>query len=88
MEQVPQLTKTKAQLKDLGYPFIGIQLKAGNKVFGKVEKFTKYTIYIEDKHGDILDVPRRLIQRALLMIKGDKDDDRAAVFEKNKPSTN
>ena len=57
-----QLTKTKAQLKSLGYPIIGIELKAGNKIFGRIEKFIDYTIYIKDKHGDILDVPRRFIQ--------------------------
>lgn len=87
MELVPQITKTKTQLKALGYPFIGIQLKAGGKVFGEVDKFTKYTIYIKDKHGDILDVPRRFIQRSLLMIKGDKDDVGVTVFEKDKPPT-
>ena len=70
MEIIPQLTKTKAQLEALGNPFIGVQLKDGNKIFGIVQKFTRYTIYIEDKHGDILDVPRRLIQRSLLMING------------------
>ncbi len=84
MTEVPRLTRTKTQLQELNYPFIGIQLKAGNKVFGSVEKFTLYTIYIKDKHGDILDVPRRLILRAMLLIKGDNDDGRAAVFEKNK----
>jgi len=77
MEIAPQLTKTKAQLEALGDPFIGIQLKAGEKIFGRVHKFTQYTIYIEDSHGDILDVPRRLIQRSLLMIKGDKNNARA-----------
>ncbi len=79
-----QLTKTKAQLKQLGYPIIGIELKAGNKVFGRVEKFTAYTIYIKDKNGDILDVPRRLIQRALLSIEGETDDGGATYFEKDK----
>ena len=86
MKEVPQLTKTKAQLQRLNYPYIGIQLKAGNKVFGRIEKFTNYTIYIKDKYGDIVDVPRRLIQRAMLLIKGDNDDGRASVSEKNKPS--
>jgi len=84
MSELPKLARTKAQLKELGYPFIGIELKAGNKVFGRVEKFTIYTIYIKDKNGDILDVPRRLIQRALLLIEGERDDGGATVFEKDK----
>lgn len=82
--QNPSLTKTKAQLKALGYPMIGIELKAGNKVFGRVEKFTQYTIYIKDKHGDILDVPRRLIERAMLLLEGDKDDGGTTVHKKDK----
>jgi len=84
MPEHPKLARTKAQLKELGYPFIGIELKAGNKVFGRVEKFTIYTIYIKDKNGDILDVPRRLIQRALLSIEGERDDGGPTVFEKDK----
>ncbi len=84
MSEPPKLARTKAQLKELGYPFIGIELKAGNKVFGHVEKFTAYTIYIKDKNGDILDVPRRLIQRALLSIEGETDDGGPTVFEKDK----
>lgn len=84
MTEIPKLTRTKAQLEELDYPFIGIQLKAGNKVFGCVERFTQYTIYIKDKHGDVLDVPRRLICRAMLLIKGDKDDGRTEVLAESK----
>jgi len=80
------LTKTKAQLKELGDPMIGVQLKAGNKVFGHVEKFTTYTIYIKDKHGDILDVPRRLVQRAMLLLEGDNKDAGTTVSKKDKSS--
>ncbi len=78
------LSKTKAQLKKLGYPFIGIQLKDGNKVFGRVDKFTTYTIYIKNKYGDILDVPRRLVQRAMLLLEGDNKDAGTSVSKKNK----
>lgn len=72
MEKIPPLTKTTAQLKELGHPFIGIQLKSGGKIFGQVHKFTRYMIYVETKQGDILDVPRKYIQRSLLMINGEK----------------
>lgn len=68
-----QLTKTRAQLQALGNPFIGIELQAGLKVFGRVDRFTQYKIYVKDKHGDIIDVPRRIIKRAFLLIKGDND---------------
>lgn len=84
MSESQRLSRTKAQLKELGHPLIGIQLKAGNKVFGRVEKFTVYTIYIKDKHGDILDVPRRLVQRAMLLLEGEKKDAGPTVFEKDK----
>ena len=84
MLEAAPLTKTKAQLKALGYPLIGIQLKAGNKIFGRVEKFTQYTIYIKDRHGDILDVPRRLVQRAMLLLEGEKNDAGTTVFEEDK----
>lgn len=66
------LMKTKVQLEELGNPRIAIELKDGGKVFGAVDKFTNYTIYIKDKHGDVLDVPRRIIKRALLLINGGK----------------
>ena len=68
-----QRTKTRAQLQALGNPFIGIELQAGLKVFGRVDRFTQYKIYVKDKHGDIIDVPRRIIKRAFLLIKGDND---------------
>ena len=64
------LTKTKAQLKALGHPTIGIELLDGSRQFGKVSKFTKHTIYVIDKNGDELDVPRRLIKRAFLLLEG------------------
>jgi len=67
-----QLTKTREQLKQLGNPFIGIELQAGLKIFGQVDRFTQYKIYVKDKHGDVVDVPRRIIKRAFLLIKGDK----------------
>jgi hypothetical protein len=73
------LAKTKAQLEVLGFPFIGIQLKDGSKLFGVVTKFTQQKIYFRDKNGDELDVPRRIISRALLLIKGDEEDDRPAA---------
>ena len=64
------LSKTKAQLKSLGYPSIGIELQDGSKCFGKVSKFTRDTIYFVDKNNDELDVPRRLIKRAFLLLEG------------------
>ncbi len=84
MSETPQLSRTKARLKELGYPLIGIELKAGNKIFGRVEKFTQYTIYIKDKHGDVLDVPRRLVQRAMLLLEGEKKDVGTTVFKKDR----
>jgi len=67
-----RLTKTRAQLETLGFPRIGIELKDGGKVYGQIDRFTTFTIYIKDKHGDVLDVPRRIIKRALLLIDGGK----------------
>jgi len=64
------LTKTRAQLKSMGYPYIGIELQDGLKVFGKVDRFTQYKIYVKNKHGDIVDVPRGIIRRAFLLLKG------------------
>lgn len=72
MSEKNSLTKTKAQLDLLGNPRIILQLKGGEKLTGHVEKFTAFTIYIKDKNGDVLDVPRRIINRALLLIDGGK----------------
>jgi hypothetical protein len=78
------LNRTQAQLKELGYPFIGIECADGLKIFGKVVKFTQYKIYVEDKNKDILDVSRRIIKRAFLLIDGGDDNDGAAkVSRKN-----
>lgn len=74
------LTRTKAQLEELGYPFIGIQLKDGGKMFGHVDKFTVHTIWIKDRNGDTLDVPRRIIKRAFLLIKGGNYGDVSTEF--------
>lgn len=73
-----QLTRTQAQLKELGYPFIGIECLDGLKVFGKVTKFTQYKIYLEAKNKDIIDVPRRIIKRAFLLLDGGEDTDGSA----------
>ncbi len=70
-----QLSRTKTQLKDLGYPSIGVEFKDGTKHFGKVSKFTRDTIYFVDRDGVELDAPRRLIQRAFLLLKGEHVDD-------------
>ena len=79
-----QLAKTKAQLKALGWPFIGIQLKDGSKYFGRVSKFTSHKIYFKDPNGDELDVPRRIIERAMLLIEGGKlDGGPTAVHKEN-----
>lgn len=80
------LARTKAQLEALGQPFIGIQLKDGSKYFGKVSRFSPYKIYFKDKNGDELDVPRRIIARALLLVSGGKEDGGSAeVRTANKP---
>jgi hypothetical protein len=71
---IPSLSKTKAQLKVLGWPFIGIQLKDGSKYFGRVSKFTPHKIYFTDRNGDELDVPRTIIDRAMLSLEGGKID--------------
>lgn len=70
----PLFSKTKAQLEELGWPYIGIQLKDGSKHFGRVTQFSPHKIYFRDRHGDELDVPRRIISRALLAIDGGKKD--------------
>ncbi len=70
----PKLEKTKAQLEILGWPFIGMQLQDGSKYFGRICKFTAHKIYFRDRNGDELDVPRRIIARALLLIEGGKID--------------
>jgi len=69
------MNQTQEQLQSLGYPRIGIQLKDGSKRFGKVTKFTKYNVYFRDRNGDDLDVPRKIIARALLCIDGGKSED-------------
>ena len=71
---LPKLAKTKAQLEVLGWPFIGFELKDGSKYFGRVSKFTPHKIYFTDRNGDELDVPRRIIERAMLLIEGGKVD--------------
>lgn len=68
------LNRTKAELKALGNPTIGIELRDGKKLFGKVNRFTTTYIFIKDKDGDIKDVPRRIIKRCLLLIDGGKVD--------------
>jgi hypothetical protein len=78
----PTLAKTKAQLEVLGWPFIGIQLKDGSKYFGRVSKFTPHKIYFIDHNRDELDVPRRIIERALLLIDGGKTDGGATAIRK------
>ena len=65
------LDYTKKRLKELGHPLIGIQLKDGNKLFGKISRFTPTKIYLKDQHGEELDVPRRIIQRSLLLLEGE-----------------
>lgn len=74
MDQL-KLTRTKTQLKNLGYPRIGIQLKDGTKHFGIVDKFTPHTIYFKNRHGDVIDVPRKYIRRAMIIIDGDQSKD-------------
>lgn len=74
-----KLTRTQTQLKELGFPFIGIQCADGSKLFGHVIKFTQYKIYIEDKNKDVIDVPRRIIKRAFLLIEGRKEDKNGAA---------
>ena len=82
MTTPPPLAKTKAQLEELGWPYIGIQLKDGSKHFGKVTKFSPHKIYFRDRQGDELDVPRHIIERALLAIDGGKKDDGPAAVRK------
>jgi RNase P/RNase MRP subunit p29 len=79
------LSKTKAHLEALGYPKIGVELRSGLKHFGRVVKFTQHTIYLKTKNGDVLDVPRRIIARAFLLLEGEKTDgEAAAVSGENK----
>jgi len=65
-----QITRTQAQLEELDHPFMGIECADGSKLFGYVVKFTQYKIYLEDKNKDTIDVPRRIIKRALLLLTG------------------
>ena len=71
-----KLSRTKSQLAELNFPRIGIQLLNGDKMFGKVEKFTEFYIYVKNENGDVLDVPRRIIKRAFLLIEGGLKDGR------------
>ena len=73
------LNKTKMQLESLGYPIIGIQLKSGLKQFGRVVKFTPHTIYFKDRNGDVLDAPRKIIERAFLLLEGEEEDGEEAT---------
>ena len=77
------LTRTQTQLKDLDYPFIGIECVDGLKLFGKAVKFTQYKIYLEDKNKDTIDVPRRIIKRAFLLIDGGEDNDGSAKVSRS-----
>ncbi len=80
-----QLSRTQTQLKSLDYPVIGIELMDRSKHFGKVSKFTRDTIYFIDGTGVELDVPRRLIQRAFLLLKGGLySDGPASISKQNK----
>lgn len=79
---MPHLAKTKAQLKILGYPLIGMQLKDGSKYFGRVTKFTPHKIYFQDRNDDEIDVPRTIIERAMLLIQGGKEDGGPATVYK------
>lgn len=69
------ISKTRAQVEALGNPLVGIQLYDGSKVFGRVQEFSRFTIYLVDRKGDDIDVPRRIIQRCLLLIDGGKEDE-------------
>lgn len=79
------LNLTKRRLEELGWPRIGIELKDGNKMFGHVTKFTQYNVYFRDSNDDELDVPRRIIARALLCLDGGKLEDgkSARILEEN-----
>jgi hypothetical protein len=66
-----QPNPTRLQIEKLGNPFIGIELLGGQKIFGRVDRFTRYKIYVRDKHEEIKDVPRRMIKRAFLLLKGE-----------------
>ena len=81
-----QLSKTKAQLESLGWPFIGIQLKDGSKYFGKITQFSAQKIYFRNRHGDELDVPRHIIARALLIIEGGKENGGSTAVRKKNQS--
>ena len=75
--------KTKVPPDVLEHPFAGIQLRSGLKVFGYVDKFSRYKIYIKDRNGDILDIPRRIIQRVFLLITGDIKDESNKISKQN-----
>lgn len=78
--------KTKAQLEAWNYPKIGIQLLDGGKLFGRALKFTQHNIYFRDNEGKKVSIPRRLVERALLLIEGGTDNVRAeAVSTADKP---
>lgn len=80
-----QLTRTQTQLKALGFPIMGVECADGSKLFGRVVKFTQYKIYLEDKNKDTIDVPRRIIKRAFMLIDGGEDNDGPAeIFRSGK----
>ncbi len=79
---ISTLVRTKKQLELLGYPKIGIQLKDATKHFGRVTKFTQHKIYFRNRDGDELDVPRKIIERAMLLIEGEVSNDRSVAISK------
>lgn len=52
---------------------VGIQLRDGNKLFGPLVSFSKFTVWIEDEDGDPIDVPRNIIRRMFILINGKKE---------------
>lgn len=51
---------------------VGLDLLDGTRLIGKVSKWDDCTVFLDIGIGDIVDVPRNIIQRMLVEIEGNK----------------
>ena len=55
---------------------IGIDLVSGIRIIGKVHRWTKSIVWLlEEDREEPIDIPRDIIVRALVLLKGDLNDE-------------
>jgi hypothetical protein len=54
---------------------VGLDLLDGTRLIGKVAKWDDCTVYIDVGAGEPLDIPKNIIQRVLVLIKGNEEVD-------------